>query len=551
MSTPRKKFLFIGTACFIALVIVLAWFFIQEYNQKTTKVVPKLETSSPERVVVDEDTFGQFDDQYEGGLNTYLFGDKYVSVEKFVDAGDFPIYGTACYETKQRNSDSSTECRSVFFEAESMVQLYVPKNTGFLPRNRILAFPEADPETFQFLAGFSGFDKNSLHFATYVRDQRDSINSRYAATSTPLNDGEHELLKLFAEDSDIGTLWLREPVEISGEVLVSAYDNSFRKQLGKDFVEISDENGPLLQMFGDDVHQGSVKVFGDKFLLFGREALYEVAIGGDPELLLKKRSQNMFHVADSENIYYLANYNGPDIKKYHIPTRATTSIELIDNRNFVRALNIFVSTDESRIYTRAFWNNATSTDYLAQKSGLLEIDVATGDIISEIHYEEKKHGSLFPFAVSPNRNYVYNIPIPYEGYMFDEMQYYQRDSIGNWSASSTVFTDFRLEVGGGWNARTGQWLLSPDQSLVATSDARELYTVPCAGMGDSPSVQNQLKVLLLDQAEAVVVSELGPWEEFALSHWHQEGVGLYYKVVSFIPGTCERDSVSDLKFIEF
>lgn len=399
---------------------------------------------------------------------------------------------------------------------------------------RNIEVPGVDPGTFAYLAGLAGYDKDNFYYLYY------EYPSGYTPVSVPITP---EIKRLFGmvetPGKDVKIAWTSNTDVVFGNITyrrMSEYGdfNAFRF----DLLELLNNGKTIGYMWVNGLNKTNVAhnklyLFTDADVTDYEEAVYEVAYGEQPEMVLDIPPHKTTFKPGGSKIYYTKSYDALEFYEYDTVTRTERQIPVQYRGTTTRSSRITLSPDERFLLVKSYEGDT--------KDSTLLVDIRTGAV--EVVREKKRvgKGGDFPFAVSPSNDKVFFLLVPYEGYLSTPPFYVAKDpATGAWG-SEVNLPSINVEVGGGWNIDTGQWSISPSGRYLAVADATADSVFSCGGMGDTPQTHNIIKILDLETLETKTLTMKGLDEHFVLNAWASDERGIFatiYKVTMDPGGGC-------------
>ena len=250
-----------------------------------------------------------------------------------------------------------------------------------------------------------------------------------------------------------------------------------------------------------------------------KRAVYEVSYGNQPEMILDIDPDKTTFKPGGSKIYYTKSYGSLDFYEYDTVKRTERKIPVQYQSTTTSSSRITLSPDEKYLLVQSREEN--------RKTSTLLVDIKTGNIEVVRDKEAAGKGGDFPFAVSPSIDKVYFLKIPYEGYLFANPSYVQKDATtGVWSGELGI-SSINMEVGGGWNIDTGQWSISPSGRYLAVADATENSVYSCDGFGDTPRAHNVIKIFDMETLKTPTLIVKNPDEDLTLNSWVLDESGIF------------------------
>lgn len=411
-----------------------------------------------------------------------------------------------------------------FYRIEDKVFINDPRNVSI---NNI-ELSNADPDTFKYLQGLSGYDKDNFHYLNYVNEARS-----YVPVSVPINSEIKQLFDLIeSPGEDLKIVWTSSNDVIFENVTykrLSEYGdfNAFRIEI----FEILNNGNLIGYIWANGINKTNVAnnkqyIYTDSSTTGYKRAVYEVSYGNQPEMILDIEPDKTTFRPGGSKIYYTKSYNSLDLYEYDTATRKERHIHIQDQDAITSSSRITLSPDEKYLLVQVADQD--------EKERTLLVSIDTGEIeIAEVS-EVTRMGGDFPFAVSPKNDKVFFLAVPYEGYLFTNPTYVKKDDItGTWSGKISI-QSINMEVGGGWNIETGQWSISPSGRYLAVADSSENSINSCAaGPGGPQSTHNIVKAFDMETLETQILGVENPNENLILNSWELDESGIFatkYKI---------------------
>lgn len=405
-----------------------------------------------------------------------------------------------------------------FYREGNKVFIDDPKNT--LLKN--IELPNADPKTFRYLQGLAGYDKNNFHYLKY-----DYETGSYIPESVPISSEIKQLFDLVeSPGNDVKIVWISD-VDISFENVtykrLPGYGDSIAFRI--ELFEILNNNYVVGYLWTNGINKinvvnNKIYLYVDSIITDFKRGVYEVTYGKQPEMLLEIYPNAAVFKFGSNNIYYTKSYDSLELYEYDIFSRTERKIPVKYQGNISHSSRITLSPDEKYLLVQVV-NDSKKIDTLL-------ININTGDTEIVREKEKPEMGGDLPFAISPNNNRVFFLEIPYEGYLFANPYYVEKNEVtGKWGKEIKIYS-INMEVGGGWNVDTNQWAISPSGKYLAIADASEDSIFYCGGsLGELPRAHNIIKIFDMETLETQVLVEKAPNEDFNIKSWAPDESGVF------------------------
>lgn len=404
-----------------------------------------------------------------------------------------------------------------FYRKDGKVLADDPRNDSI----NNLELPAADPESFKFLQGLAGYDKDNLHYLRFDNEIRS-----YLPASVPINSDIKKLFDLVkTPGEDVKIFWSSNNDVVFKNLTyrrLSEYGdfNAFRIEI----YELLNNGTAVGYLWTNGLNKTNVVnnklyLYTDSNITGYKRAVYEVAYGNQPEMILDIDPGKTTFKPGGSKIYYTKSYSSLDFYEYDTVTRTERKIPIQYQGITTSSSRVTLSPDEKYLLVQSREGDG--------KTSTLLVDINTGNVEVVRDKEATGKGGDFPFAVSPSNDKVFFLKIPYEGYLFANPSYVQKDATtGVWSSELKI-SSINMEVGGGWNIDTGQWSISPSGRYLAVADATENSVYSCGGFGDTPRAHNLIKIFDLETLQMQILISEGPDEDFTLNSWALDGSGIF------------------------
>lgn len=452
-------------------------------------------------------------------------GTKYITIDRFVHknrnhVGDEHYENTIFTDTARIIGVEPLPNRAYSYHAGISSEFYRDDDTVYFydTQNEIMRIPhplpDADPETFRYLSRFAGFDDQKFHYFEYDSEIEDFVAYsidipeplvRLFDVVDQSNDLKNHILKLKAEDISPGEITFEEFTEISSELRRSVFS-------------LKDENNNIVA-YGLLPAFSKILRVDDRLVFFTAEGVFLKELSADLEKIIDVKDHQTTFKPGATKFYYTKSYEDLDLIEYDIRQKTERSIEHQFNGSITGSSRITLTPDEQHLLVRV------TGDFNGRN--ILLIDIDTGET-EEVASEVTGRGGNFPFATSPNNDKVFLITIPYEGYLFDTLHYYEKDPLtGVWDPELKELGSVHLEVGGGWNIEMGQWSLSPSGKYLALADSSEQSVSGCYGMIGTPEAHNVLKYVNLNTLKVITLAIGASLDDFSVHQWSPDERGFY------------------------
>ncbi|MBM3205170.1 hypothetical protein FJZ48_04335 [Candidatus Uhrbacteria bacterium] len=389
-----------------------------------------------------------------------------------------------------------------------------------------LELPDADPDSFIFLQGLAGYDKDYFHYLRFGNESRS-----YLPVRVPISSAIKKLFDLVKTPGEaVKIVWSSNTdVEFENVTFRRLSEYGVDNALDIEMYELLN-NGTVIGYLWTNglnktnVAQSKLYLYTDFHVTGYKRAVYEVAYGNQPELILDIDPDDTTFKPGGSKIYSTKSYNSLDLYEYDTVTRTERKIPVQNQNSTTSSSRITLSPNEKYLLVQSREENGkTSTLLVDINTGTIE--VVRDEVVSEKEAAEK--GRHFPFAVSPSNDKVFFLTLPYEGYVFANPSYIQKDATtGVWSSELKI-SSINMEVGGGWNINTGQWSLSPSGRYLAVADATEDSIYSCGGYGDTPRAHNLIKIFDLETLTMQILISENPDVNFKLNPWALDESGIF------------------------
>lgn len=380
---------------------------------------------------------------------------------------------------------------------------------------------DADPNTFSYLQGLAGYDKDNFHYLRFDNETR-----TYLPASVPISSDIKKLFDLVeVPGEDVKIVWSSNTDWVFENVTyrrLSEYGdfNAFRIEI----YELLNNGSVIGYLWTNGLNKTNVTnnklyLYTDSNTTDYKRAVYEVAYGNQPEMILDIDPDKTTFKPGGSKIYYTKSYGSLDFYEYNTVTRTERKIPIQYQSTITSSSRVTLSPDEKYLLIQSREENV--------KTSTLLVDINTGNIEVVRDKEAAGKGGDFPFAVSPSNDKVYFLKIPYEGYLFANPSYVQKDvTMGVWSSELDI-PSINMEVGGGWNIDTGQWSISPSGRYLAVADASENSIYSCGGFGGTPRAHNVIKIFDMETLKTQTLIVKNPDEDFTLNSWVSDESGIF------------------------
>lgn len=423
-----------------------------------------------------------------------------------------------------------------FYEWDGRLQL---RDTGYYGLDIPVIFEKADPASFIQVGRLVGFDDTYLHFAEF-----DDEAGAYRAISIALSTEELRMLRLLDPEKPLIVHWVATSMPETKTLVRTEVLHEVQRILGRSFLIIGSPDDIVAYVVVETRnHLPKVHSTGESLLLFTDTGVYHSAPQVPTQKILDIPWQQTAHRPGSPYIYYVESYSGLPLYSYNVTTQEVEMVRVVDGSQITASTRLFLSPDESHVLTKI----SRMRDEEVWEIVLIDI---TSGIIHTI-----AESDLLPIAVSPDNATVFAIEMPYEGYLFSSLQYYSRIAQSEWDPEPVELDTVRIEVGGGWNIDTRQWLTSPLGNFIAFADATNSSVPACAGFLTIAMTHNSLKVLNLSTRSVEMIKIGDPLEKFILDSWLSDESGFYYRShamkISGNESEICTDGVADIGRLEF
>ena len=383
-----------------------------------------------------------------------------------------------------------------------------------------LELPDADPESFKFLQGLAGYDKDNFHYLKFDNEIR-----TYVPASVPINSDIKKLFDLVkTPGEDVKIVWSSNTDTVFKNVTykrLSEYGdfNAFRIEI----YELLNNGNVIGYLWSNGLNKTNVAnkklyLYTDSNTTGYKRAVYEVVYGSQPEMILDIDPDKTTFKPGGSKIYYTKSYGSLDFYEFDTVTRTERKIPVQDQSTTTSSSRVTLSPDEKYLLVQIRDD---------KKADTVLVDISTGKVEVVRGKVAVGKGGDFPFAVSPSNDKVFFLKVPYEGYLFANPFYVQKNTAtGVWSSELDI-PSINMEVGGGWNIDTGQWSISPSGRYLAVADATENSIYSCGGFGDTPRAHNVMKIFDLETLKVQILISEGPDEDFTLNSWALDGSGIF------------------------
>lgn len=384
-----------------------------------------------------------------------------------------------------------------------------------------LELTEADPDSFSFLQGLAGYDKDNFHYLRYDDEAR-----TYVPESVPISPAIKQLFdSVESPGRDVKIVWTSNTDVVFENVTyrkMTEYENYNAFRIGI-YELLNNENVVgFLWVNGiskTNVVNNKLYLYTDSSTTDFVEAVYEVSYGNQPEMIIDIESSETTFKPGGSKIYYTKSYDSLDFYEFDTVTKTERQIPVQYQSTTTSSSRVTLSPDEKYLLVK-------SNDGYTKTSTML-VDIVTGNIEIVRENEVTRFGGDFPFAISPSNDKVFFLNVPYEGYMFSAPFYVKKDAVTGVWGNKIELSSINMEVGGGWNIDTGQWSISPSGRYIAVADATENSIYSCVGMLGTPRAHNVIKIFDLETLETQILTIVSPDEDFTLNSWVLDESGMY------------------------
>lgn len=400
---------------------------------------------------------------------------------------------------------------SKFFEKDGKIYLQDTKNVSL---RTPLLFDQAKPASFKQIERFVGFDNTHLHFAEYDRGQE-----TYIAISIPLTNTELEMLRLLDPNTPVTIKWTL-PNNLDSEALAfGEVSESIRRAIGRSLVTVNTVAGEVAHVMVEGMNPKlSVHSTGKSLLIFTRDGIYQAAPNAPTKEILDLPWYKTAYRSGDETIYYTESFSDLSVLSYNTESEETREVYVSGDQGITNSTRIYLSPDNEFLVTKI------SKEASGRGGGAITlIQIDTGKITTVAE------SNLLPIALSPDNSRVFAISVPYEGYLFSKLKYFISNTDGTWQQEPTEMNTVRIEVGGGWNINTQQWIASPQGNYLAFADETSSSVPSCGGFGGTPVSHNTLKVLNLKTLQVLTLETGAPLEDYVIDHWLFNENGFYFR----------------------
>lgn len=419
--------------------------------------------------------------------------------------------------------------------------------------NIALQLTDANPNTFTYLSGAIGYDDAAIYKIDQTLGGGSYSRGReYQIFTIPINESQSALTKSYDLDTGINVIWRDNVNELLAPLKFSDMTGLREWNTGLFYTTITDANGAVVEVLTSQQlnPSNSFHAVEGKLIILGNEHIFSAEPQGPIQILLATDANKITYNHGAEELYYTASFGSPTINKLNLLSGATSTIFSDVSNRYHRSTRIHLSPDGSKLYFSGvrFEDPDNPVRYTEEYIDFIEIN--TDSLATNISdFGTLGKGGLAEIAMSPNNQLLYATVMPYEGYSFRELRYRTRNIDGTWSTEPSILQNFHTEVGGGWNINTNQWLLSPQKTHMIITDAEVIGSGNCGGMGDAPSIQNQIKLLDLDTQKMRVLTSAGPLNEYNLLYWEQDESGVYFTLNTYEESDCSYKERGDIQFL--